>query len=138
MSYLDTKQALIQQLSTVVSVDDVAFENKDFDPSNKSLWYAAYFIPVSTEIMGKTLASSDEQRGIFQVSVFTPLNNGDFGNTQLQAIDDVLSGFLYNTSIVYNNQRVDILSSDVTSGTDSESWFQRNISINYLTFSERV
>ena len=89
-------------------------------------------------MMGKTGESSDEQRGIFQVSVFVPVNGFDASNTQLKAIDDVLSGFLYNTSIVYNNQKVDILSSTVNNGTESESWYQRDISINYLTFSERV
>lgn len=138
MSYLKTKQALIQQLQTVVNFNDVASENKTFDPANKSLWYAAYFLPVSTEMMGKTPASSDEQRGIFQVSVFVSLNSDQFDNNQLQAIDDVLSGFLYNTSIVYNGQQVDVLSSTVNNGSESESWFQRDISINYLTFSERV
>ena len=30
MSYLDTKQAWVQQLLTVVSADDIAFENKKF------------------------------------------------------------------------------------------------------------
>jgi hypothetical protein len=138
MSYLDTKQALLTQLRTVVDVADVAFENNKFDPKNKSLWFAAYFLPVSSEIMGKTAASSNEDRGIFQVSVFVPINGFDSSNTQLQAIDDVLSGFLYNTSIVYNDQKVDILSSTVNNGTESEAWYQRDISINYLTFSERV
>ena len=138
MSYLDTKQAFLTQLRTVVNVDDIAFENNKFDPANKSLWFAAYFLPVSTEIMGKTSASSDEQRGIFQVSVFVPINEFDSSNTQLKAIDDVLSGFIYNTSIVYNEQTVDILSSTVNNGAESEAWFQRDISINYLTFSERV
>ena len=138
MSYLDTKQAFLTQLQTVVSVGDIAYENNKFNPANKSLWFAAYFLPVSSEMMGKTTASSDEQRGIFQVSVFVPINGFDASNAQLQAIDDVLSGFLYNTSIVYNNQKVDILSSSVNSGAESEAWFQRDISINYLTFSERV
>ncbi len=138
MSYLDTKQAFLTQLRTVVNVNDLAFENNRFDPKNKSLWFAAYFLPVSSEMMGKTSASGDEQRGIFQVSVFVPVNGFESSNTQLQAIDDVLSGFIYNTSIVYNEQRVDILSSTVNNGTESEAWFQRDISINYLTFTKRV
>jgi hypothetical protein len=138
LSYLDTQRALIQQLQTVVDTNDVAYESNDFDPKNKSLWYAAYFLPASTEIMGKTPASSDEQRGIFQVSVFVPINDGSYNATQLQAIDAVLSGFLYNTSIVYNSQKVDVLSSDVNSGSESEAWYRIDISINYLTYSERV
>ena len=138
MSYLKVKKALLTQLLTAVSVNDLALENKKFDPSNKSLWYAAYFLPTSTDSMGKTSASSDEQRGIFQVSVFIDINRFDYDYSQLQAIDNILAAFTYNTSLVYNGQKVDILSSDVNSGLESGAWYQRNISINYLTFSERV
>ena len=138
MSYLKVKKALLTQLLTAVSVNDLALENKKFDPSNKSLWYAAYFLPTSTDSMGKTSASSDEQRGIFQVSVFIDINRFDYDYSQLQAIDNILAAFTYNTSLVYNGQKVDLLSSDVNSGLESGAWYQRNISINYLTFSERV
>ena len=138
MSYLKVKKALLTQLLTAVSVNDLALENKKFDPSNKSLWYAAYFLPTSTDSMGKTSASSDEQRGIFQVSVFIDINRFDYDYSQLQAIDNILAAFTYNTSLVYNGQKVDILNSDVNSGSESEAWYQRDISINYLTFSERV
>lgn len=141
MSYFKTKQALITQLLAAsipnITSDDIAFENKDFDPSNKPLWLALYFIPATTGMMGKTPASSDEQRGVFQVSVFTSLNNNDYDNVQLQIIDSILSAFQYNSSTVYNNQKVDILESTVNNGTENESWFKRDISINYLTFSTR-
>lgn len=138
MSYLDTKQALIQQLLTAsISASDIAFENKNFDPSSKPIWYSAYFIPATTEMMGKTQTSSDEQRGIFQVSVFVKLNSTTFDNAQLTAIDNVLSVFKYNAKTVYNTQTVSILDSTVNNGIETESWFQRDISINYLTFSTR-
>ena len=138
MSYLKVKKAILTKLLTVVSADDLALENKKFDPSNKSLWYAAYFLPTSSETMGKTSASSDEQRGIFQVSVFVNINRFDYDDSQLTAIDAILSTFTYNTNLVYNGQKVDILNSDVNNGSESEAWYQRDISINYLTFSERI
>ena len=138
MSYLKVKKAILTKLLTVVSADDLALENKKFDPSNKSLWYAAYFLPTSSETMGKTSASSDEQRGIFQVSVFVNINRFDYDDSQLTAIDAILSTFTYNTNLVYNGQKIDILNSEVNSGSESEAWYQRDISINYLTFSERV
>tara|TARA_R110000796_G_scaffold3362_1_gene13191 strand:- start:3 stop:431 length:429 start_codon:yes stop_codon:yes gene_type:complete len=142
MSYLKTKQALITQLLatpiTGITGADIAFENNDFNPTGKSLWLACYFIPATSETLGKTTASSDEQRGIFQVSVFVALNSINYDNAQLTAIDEILSGFLYNTNIVYNVQKVDILTSEVNNGSESEAWFQRDISINYLTFSERI
>ena len=88
-------------------------------------------------MMGKTSTSSDEQRGVFQVSVFTSLNNNDYDNVQLQTIDSILSAFQYNSQTVYNTQTVDILESTVNNGTENESWFKRDVSINYLTFSTR-
>ena len=142
MSYLKTKQALITHLLatpiTGLTGADIAFENNDFNPTGKSLWLACYFIPATSETLGKTTASSDEQRGIFQVSIFVALNSINYDNAQLTAIDEILSGFLYNTNIVYNGQKVDILTSEVNNGSESEAWYQRDISINYLTFSERV
>jgi len=141
MSYYNTKQALITQLLGAsipnITSNDIAFENKDFDPKNKSLWLAVYFIPATTDMMGKTSTSSDEQRGVFQVSVFVSLNNNDYDNTQLQTIDAILSAFQYNSQTVYNTQTVDILESTANNGTENESWFKRDISINYLTYSTR-
>ena len=141
MNYLKTKQALLTQLinnlPTGLTTADVAFENKEFDPSGKSLWLACYFIPATSDSLGKTLASSDEQRGIFQVSVFVAINSGNYDTNQLTAIDEILTAFRYSTSTVYNGTTVDILESTINNGTENESWFNRDISINYLTFSTR-
>ncbi|PHS21820.1 MAG: hypothetical protein COA84_14925 [Robiginitomaculum sp.] len=141
MSYFQTKRAmtthLLNNLPTGLTSDDVAFENYKFNPANKSLWLAAYFIPASTESMGKTVGSGDEQRGIFQVSVFVALNSNKFDEVQLQAIDELISAFKYNTQMVYTTQTVQSLESTVNTGSESEAWYQRDISINYLTFSTR-
>jgi len=141
MSYLDTKQALITQFLsatiTDLTADDIAYQNKFFDPSGKALWVSLSFIPATSEMMGKTTTDKNEDRGIFQVSVFVSLDNLDYDNVQLQAIDEVLTGFQYNSFTVYNEQQVDILNSTVNQGRESDTWFQRDISINYLTFSNR-
>ncbi|MBL4941125.1 MAG: hypothetical protein JKY81_05610 [Colwellia sp.] len=141
MSYFQTKRAmtthLLNNLPTGLTSDDVAFENHKFVPANKSLWLAAYFIPVSTEAMGQSASSGDENRGIFQISVFVALNNNDFDKAQLDAIDELISAFKYNTQMVYNTQTVQALESTVNTGSESEAWYQRDISINYLTFSNR-
>lgn len=141
MSYLNISKALtthlLANLPAGVTSNDVAFENYKFDPANKSLWLAAYFIPASTVPMGKTDASGDEQRGIFQISVFVALNSPEFDMAQLEAISELTSSFKYNTQMVYNTQTVQALESTVNTGSESEAWYQRDISINYLTFSTR-
>ena len=141
MSYFKTKRAmtthLLANLPTGLTGDDLAFENHKFVPANKPLWLAAYFIPVSTESVGKTDASSDENRGIFQVSVFVKLNSDQFDEVQLKAIDELIIAFRYNTQATFDSQTVQILESTVNNGSESESWYQRDISIGYLTFSTR-
>jgi hypothetical protein len=141
MSYLNSKQAcithLVNNLPSGLTTADVAFENKKFDPSSKSLWLAAYFVPASTEATGQSNSMDDEQRGIFQISVFVSLNSNDYDNTQLSAIDELISAFRYNTQMVYNTQTVQVLESTVNAGSESEAWYQRDISVNYLTFSNR-
>ena len=141
MSYLNTKQAMIthllSNLPASVTSDDVAFENRKLNPANKDLWLAAYFIPASTEMMGKSATDKDEQRGIFQISVFVSLNSEEFDNAQLTAIDELISAFKYNTQMVYNTQTVTALEGTVNTGSESEAWYQRDISINYLTFTSR-
>lgn len=141
MSQLNTKQAfishLLSNLPSGVSVSDVAFENKKFNPKNKGLWLAAYYIPATSEMMGKSDNDRDEERGLYQISVFVPLNSTSYDSAQLQAIDELKVAFRYNTQLVYNDQTVSILSSETNAGVESEAWFQRDLTINFLTFTNR-
>lgn len=137
MSYFKTKQTLINELLTVIDAMDLAFENKAFNPENKSFYVACYFLPASSESMGKTLASSDQDRGIFQVSVFVPNNSDNFDNVQLEKIDLIAAVFRNTKQITYNGKTVEILDSSLNEGRNDESWFRRDLSINYLTYSTR-
>ena len=139
MSFLDTRQALITKLinSAIVPASSIAYENNSFNPTGKSLWLAATFLPTTSDILGKNSASSNEDRGIFQISVFVKKNAADFDITLLTTIDLIRSEFSYNSQSSLNGQVVDILESTLNDGSDNESWYKRDISINYLTFSTR-
>ena len=141
MSQLDTKQAflsqLINNLPAGLTTADVAFENKKFNPANRDLWLAAYYIPATSDPLGKTSADFDDERGFYQVSVFVSLNSDDYDNRQLEAIDQIKSAFRYNTELVYNDQVVYITSAEANAGVESEAWFQRDLTINFLTFTQR-
>lgn len=143
MSYLDTKQAcidvLINNLPTGVTSDDIAYEAppEPFNPEGKDSWVAVYFNPVSSEPMGKNVTDNDSQRGFFQVSVFVKLSSDNYDNTQLQICDEVLSAFPNSSFSIYNTQKVCFLNSTLTNGSESDAWFKRDITINYLTTSNR-
>ena len=141
MSYLNTRQALVTQfLATTVTglnVADIATDNEFFDPTDKSLWVMLSVIPATSDAMGKATTDKNEDRGILQVSVFIPVNFKDRSILSATAVDEIRTGFQFNSSTVYNGQQVSIQDTTVNQGRVTESWFQTDISINYLTFSNR-
>ena len=141
MSKLNIKQAflshLLSNLPTGITANDIAFENKKFKPKNKDAWLAVYMPANDKDPLGKTSSDFDDNRGFYQISVFIPINSNDFDNTQLQIIDELEQAFSYNTELVYNGQKVYITESQTTAGTESEAWFQRDLTLNYFSLSER-
>ncbi len=141
MSQLDIKQAflshLLDNLPTGLTSSDVTFENKLVDHSGKDLWLAAFYIPATSQPLGKTSKDFNDDRGFYQVSVFVPLNSENYDNVQLQAISEIESAFSYNTELVYNDTKVFITGSDTNAGVETDAWFQRDLTINFLTFTQR-
>ena len=140
MSYLNTKGALLTQLlgnlPTGVSDTDVSYENNKFDPTGKDIWLAAYFIPATSDAAGKDTNDTDIEEGLYQISVFVKLNNG-YDLAQLTAIDELKAAFRPSSQLVYNDQTVNIKNSSLTAGSEAGAFFQRDLTINYLTISER-
>lgn len=110
---------------------------KPFKPEGKKIWIAEDFIPASSESTGKTKASSNEDRGIYQLTVYVPLFLGDYGLSLSTAVDEIKAGFFYGETTTHNAQKVDILQVVAQSVTSNDAWSRRVISINYLTFSNK-
>jgi len=136
MSYLDTKQALISKLLstsiTGITSADIQYENSDFNPIGKDKYIGCYFIPATSDTTGKEAGAPQEQRGIFQITIYIKANSGNYSNDQLQIVDDILAGFAYNSSAEYNGRTVRILESSVNSGANNGAWYKRDVSIDYL------
>jgi hypothetical protein len=143
MSRLDTSKALVNHLlsnlPTGVLIDDVVFPNsiEPFDPSGKSIWIEYFYNEATSEATGKTDASSNEQRGFFQIDVNIPSRSRNYTNELLQAIDELSASFKYDSNLVYNGQTVTILDSSSPSSGVNGAWYRKHITFNYLTFSSR-
>lgn len=142
MSYLNTRKALITKITSAtianITNSDIAFENDDFDPKGKQAWLAVYFSPVDSQPQGKQSDDNELNTGFFQVSVFITVNNNDFDIMQLETVDSVLSAFKNSDVAVYQDRVVNILNSTVNQGRVADKWFQRDITINYLTEEKRL
>tara|TARA_R110002020_G_scaffold297684_1_gene513460 strand:+ start:956 stop:1387 length:432 start_codon:yes stop_codon:yes gene_type:complete len=142
MSSLDTFAALTTQLvaSSITGINtttDIAYPNDSFDPAGKAQWLACYYQPATSEMLGKSAVSANDDRGFFQVSIFTKRDPGGSIAGSLAIVDDIKSNFVYNTVLTYNNQQVEILDSVPQQAREVDGWFQQDITINYLTFSQR-
>lgn len=141
MSEYNALQALrtILQSSNVVPAGDTSYIDppEAFDPSGKSLWVDEAFMPATSESTGKTKASSDEDRGVYQIAVYAPLMSRDYGAAVSAAVKTIKSAFYYGASEVYNGTKVDILEVTAQGQVEDEAWVRRIISVNYLNYIPR-
>jgi hypothetical protein len=132
MNQLDIRNALLQAVIDNKTVP-LANENSGFKPIGLDSYISTHFIPATSEPMGKLQASNDDDRGIFQISVFVKLNADDYDNEQIQIIDAFKTVF-FNSAVIGG-----VFINEVTTngGYPVESWYKRDISINYMAFTTR-
>ena len=120
-----------------ITQDDVAYENEYFDPSNKAKWLAVYVLPAESISLGQGSNSSDEERGILQISVYIKqdLPNMDLG--QWTTLDDILEQYKRNSEATYVGTKVTFEDHTISAGRTDGAWFVRDISINYFSYIER-
>lgn len=131
--------ALCQQLKDAsiayITADDIAYDNADFDPTNKEAWLATNFIPVQRATDSKD-STGNVDTGFFQVDVFVPLNDETGGATRynlraLEIVNGILVAFADNTQLNFGDAKVRISNADFAAPLISESWYQIPITINY-------
>jgi len=136
MSQLQIRNDLLDQAITTLAPlvgANVAYENINFEPEGLDKWCSLHFVPATSESMGKSAASSDDERGFLQISVYIKTNALTYDNEQLEIIDAIKQDFFYSAIIGTTN----ILEVTLNNGYTSESWYKRDISINYLSFQSR-
>ena len=130
MSLKATRDSLSKYAADNLSFP-LAYQNKVFEPRGLSIWGALYLLPTTSESLGKGAISSDDDRGIFQISVFTRENQYD--NALLDAVDEIKA--LYFNGVIIDN--VNILDVTVGNADTSNGYHSRAISINYSTYTTR-
>ncbi len=133
MSQLSIRNSLLTKLETL-AITDIAYENAGFDPTGKDDFMAAYFIPATSDSCGKTSASSDDERGIFRVSVFIKSNAKTFDNRQLEIIDTLKQTY-YNGVVIDDVQIGEVtIAQPVIDGAH----YRRDVNIDYTSFQSRI
>ncbi len=136
---IDIYNALITRLTTAtianITTDDIAYDNADFDPTDKDAWLSTNFIFVERGGSSKTLMSA-EDTGLFQVDVFVPLNDATGGTKRynlraLEIVGDLLNAYPQFETLSFNSTNVEIEESTLAAPLISESWYQVPVTINF-------
>ena len=85
------------------------------------------------ESLGKSGASSDDERGFIQLSIYIKSNALTYDNQQLTIIDAIKKDFFYGATM----GEVGILEVTLNNGFTVESWFKRDITVNYTSYQNR-
>ena len=136
MSQLSIRDALLSQSITTLTPligSNLVYENKNFNPEGLDAWASFHFVPATSETMGKTASSSDDERGFIQLSIYIKANALTFDNQQLSIIDSIKKDFYYGAII----GETSILEVTLNNGYTVESWFKRDLTINYTSYQSR-
>lgn len=127
-------QALTQSVIDLALGLEIAHENRDFDPPKGEDWLWVTRIPNDRESLTK--AEMDEERGIYQVTYFTP--SGDGIGTALANIDTILQNYQHNATFTAGAQDVVIVNVGRNAGRNENGWWRTDISVTYKADIQRI
>jgi hypothetical protein len=136
MSQLQIRNDLLAQAISTIKTGlglDLAYENKDFNPDGLDAWCSFHFVPATSESLGKGGSSCDDERGFIQISAHVKTNALDYDNHQLAIIDEVKKSF-YNSATIGSTT---ILEVTTNNGYIVDSFYRRDITINYTSYQQR-
>lgn len=116
--------------SAIIPAADIAWENITHDPANKALWMRENYLPAVEEA---ATSSGDMISGIFQYSIFTPVDTSDV----VAVSKGVAIGNLWETQEVIDtdNYRISIDRTRCSfQGTFDDIWFSYIIDIEFTAY----
>ena len=137
MSDYLTNQALVASFEGLALGLHIAYENRDFDPQelrDSASWVSLFRLPNDRDSLTK--AELDEERGIFQISYYTPSDLGI--GSALETIDTILQYYKHNRTVSAGGHDVTIVNSGRAIGQNENGWWRAIISVTYKTYIQRV
>lgn len=131
--FLDISAALDSHLNDMVGAPSIAWENKNFEPVIGSQFVRPSLLPART--VGATLGASgtDENSGIYQIDIFSPLGEGK--NESLTMADSIATHYKPGTELTYNGRLVRVLNVSRRGSVRVDGWMQTVVEIEYLSFT---
>ena len=132
MSHRKISAALSSRLNTLTDAPPIAFENVPFTPADGTTWLRESYLPANSATVGLEPTGSTDFTGVYQVSIYTPLD--DYKLESHQLIDSITAHFARGTMLVFEGQAVVVEQVNVSQGLASGSWWLMPVSVNWRAF----
>ena len=132
MSHRKISAALSSRLNTLTDAPPIAFENVPFTPVEGTTWLRESYLPATSSTVGMEPGGSTDFIGVYQVSIYAPLDDYKFESHQL--IDSITAHFTRGTMLVFEGQSVVVEQVNVAQGLASGGWWLMPVSVNWRAF----
>jgi hypothetical protein len=132
MSHRKISAALSSRLNTLTDAPPIAFENVPFTPVEGTTWLRESYLPATSSTVGMEPGGSTDFIGVYQVSIYAPLDDYKFESHQL--IDSITAHFARGTMLVFEGQSVVVEQVNVAQGLASGGWWLMPVSVNWRAF----
>ena len=132
MSHRKISAALSTRLNSLPSAPPIAFENAKYTPVEGTTWLRESYLPAASSTIGMEPGGSTDFTGVYQVSIYTPLD--DYKLESHQLIDSITSHFERGTVLTFDGQAVVVEQVNVSQGLASGGWWLMPVSVNWRAF----
>jgi hypothetical protein len=133
MAHQKIRYALLERLINMADVPTVVTENVPFTPSQGQIYIKESYLPAETTTVGTSGTSSDEYRGIYQVSIYLPMDIGSDAGYKLAS--DIRARFSKGLHLTRLGQIVQVQQVSIAAAVPMESRWMIPVSINWRAFS---
>lgn len=120
--------ALDSELNSLVDLPDVAWPNTDYRPVKNTIWIRPTLLPA--ESASQTFAGKDLHRGIYQIDIFVPKDNGP---KQMFGLADAIREHFHKKTLVQDSDTIYIDVVSLANYDRVQSWFMGSVEVNYFS-----
>jgi hypothetical protein len=127
------RAALELQLSNVVNLPQVAYENVPFNPTTGQSYIEVQHIPISRVPIVRGLNPQQRYDGLFRLLCYAPEGNGPSASQTM--VDNVVNAFEATTSLNHNNITVSIDYVQRERGFLDSPWYFVPVTIGWYAYN---